>query len=781
MSRVLHVLKYYRPAFTGEGVFLERCSAVMQEVAPGVGHDLLVTHTPRPADPHEAAACSTLGRVVHLTRRPMSAIGREAAIVWWFLRNIHRYDTVHFRTHADWYFLSYLLTRLVGRRLVLSATLDDSLPVLTSQYRAALRPLAARAFRLFDAYVSISPKLMEETLSAGADPAQCFLVPCGVTVPEQPPGTRARMRERLGFAADDLVLLFVGGLCKRKDPLFLIENLPAVLAEAPRTRLLLLGPPLEPDYVETLHARVRELGLEGRVTFAGEQTDPHPFFATADILVFASRMEGFGTVVPEAMAHGLPVVVRRLRGVNDDFVLEDGTGSLFDAAPEYVAAVLRMAKAPALRQRLGAAGRDLVRRRFGMRTVARRYLEIYQLGEVPAPAPGSAADGFAGRAASVPARAADPEAPEPETGLGATGSVLDDRFHSPVPVPADGQPRLVTMVDAEEAFDWSRPFSRDASDVSSMAQQHMAHRVFERHGVVPLYLTDYPVASQDAGRAPLRELLRNGSCEVGAQMHPWVTPPFDELVCEHNSYAGNLPPALELEKARRLTDALAEAFGERPLIYRTGRFGVGPRTADILRHLGYLADTSVTPGWQPDREGNWGSWGISSRPYWCDRDRSLMEIPVTGALVGRLAHRYGAPLAPLAFHRLAGRTGLTGTLAHLGLLERIRLSPEGMTLEEAKRLVRTMVADGHRTFVLTYHSPSLAPGNTPYVRSAADLDFFLAWLDGFYSFFREEIRGRPVSWREVRGLSPVRIGAAEGRGVQVRRPSDAALEPQTPA
>jgi hypothetical protein len=61
-----------------------------------------------------------------------------------------------------------------------------------------------------------------------------------------------------------------------------------------------------------------------------------------------------------------------------------------------------------------------------------------------------------------------------------------------------------------------------------------------------------------------------------------------------------------------------------------------------------------------------------------------------------------------------------------------------------------MHAAGHRVFVLTYHSPSLEPGHTPYVRTEDDLARFLAWLDGFYSFFREELGGRPASWREVR-------------------------------
>ena len=71
--RVLHVLKYYRPAFTGEGVFLERSSAVMQELAPDVEHELLVTHTPAPPDPDAEAACSTLRRVIYLSGRPLRA------------------------------------------------------------------------------------------------------------------------------------------------------------------------------------------------------------------------------------------------------------------------------------------------------------------------------------------------------------------------------------------------------------------------------------------------------------------------------------------------------------------------------------------------------------------------------------------------------------------------------------------------------------------------------------------------------------------------------------
>lgn len=728
-DRVLHVLKYYRPAFTGEGVFLERSSAVMQEIAPDVEHDLLVTHTTEPAEPAEAAACSTLARVVYLAARPLGTVRREARLVWWFLCNLRRYRTVHFRTHADWYFMTYLLTRLFGRRLVLSATLDDSLPNLISQYRPSLRPFAALGFRLFHAYVSISPKLLAETRSAAVDPAHCHLVPCGITAPPQPPEERARLRGQLGFAPEEPVLLFVGGLCARKDPLFLVDALPRLRARHPTMRLVLVGPPLEADYVQALHRAVAQHGLEGSVVFAGEQLNPHPWFAAADIVVFASRLEGFGTVVPEGMAHGRPVVVRRLPGVNDSFVLEGETGYLFDDEDGFVAAIDRLAADPSLRRRIGASAQDFATTQFGMRGIAARYLDIYGLA----------------------ARILPETATLPETGLACAASLPDRRFHSPVAAASDAQPLLLTTIDAEESFDWGQPFSRAATDVQAMGCQHLAHRVFDRHGVVPIYLADYPVATQDAGRAPLLELLQDGRCEIGAQLHPWVTPPFLEEVNERNSYVANLPTGLEFEKARHLTEALEAAFGTAPRVYRTGRFGAGRRTADILKRLGYLVDSSLSVCWPPegsDRQP--GLWSLTARPHWIDRERTLLEMPVSAALVGRLARPWGRLIAPLVFHPLAQRLALGGAMSKFGLLERIRLSPEGMTLDEAKRLVRFMIADGHRVFVLTYHSPSLAPGNTPYTRSEDDVRRFLDWLDAFYSFFREEVGGRPATWREVR-------------------------------
>lgn len=95
---------------------------------------------------------------------------------------------------------------------------------------------------------------------------------------------------------------------------------------------------------------------------------------------------------------------------------------------------------------------------------------------------------------------------------------------------------------------------------------------------------------------------------------------------------------------------------------------------------------------------------------------------------------------------------ISAALARLGLLERVKLSPEGIPLADAKRLVRALISRGQRVFHLSYHSPSLVPGNTPYVRTAADVTNLLSWLDDFFWFFREEIKGRCVAMSELYGI-----------------------------
>ena len=86
-----------------------------------------------------------------------------------------------------------------------------------------------------------------------------------------------------------------------------------------------------------------------------------------------------------------------------------------------------------------------------------------------------------------------------------------------------------------------------------------------------------------------------------------------------------------------------------------------------------------------------------------------------------------------------------GMLSRTNILERSHLSPEGMSSHEIIRLIQTLLGAGDRVFTLTYHSTSLAPGITPYVRDKDDLQKFLMTIRDVISFFKNEIKGQFVT------------------------------------
>ncbi|MCG8505258.1 MAG: polysaccharide deacetylase family protein [Sphingomonadales bacterium] len=320
--------------------------------------------------------------------------------------------------------------------------------------------------------------------------------------------------------------------------------------------------------------------------------------------------------------------------------------------------------------------------------------------------------------------------------------MLDPSNWLPAAVDPAEPPRLLVFVDTEEEFDWSKPVDRSSTGVSSMATQGRAQRIFADYGIVPTYLVDYPVVAQEAGAAPLAEFLADGACHIGAHLHPWVTPPHDETVSQEYSYPGNLPKDLERKKLKTLTDAIAERFGAPPTVYRAGRYGVGPNTADILEDLGYMIDTSVVPRSDFGAEHGPDFSYCPIAPYWFGKSRKLLELPLTVEYVGAL-QRWAPPVYRWASSKLGSSLRLNGVTSRLGLLDRLRLSPEGISSADHRRLTKALLQRGCRIFSFTYHSPSLMPGGTPYVTTERELERFLDRFRQYFDYFFGELDGTP--------------------------------------
>ena len=312
----------------------------------------------------------------------------------------------------------------------------------------------------------------------------------------------------------------------------------------------------------------------------------------------------------------------------------------------------------------------------------------------------------------------------------------------------DQGPLLAVVIDTEEEFDWGKPVDRASTRVQSIRHQVRAQKVFAEFGIVPTYVIDYPVASQPDGYGPLKEIFADGACDIGAHLHPWVNPPHDEEVCNLHSYPGNLPAELEARKLEVLKKTIEDNFGHRVRAYRAGRYGVGGNSTRVLRKLGFDIDSSIVPGSDFRRDEGPNFLACGPDPYWF-AGGEMLEIPVTAGYVGLLGDA-GKRL----YWPLSGPTGtrlrIPGILARLGLLERIRLSPEGIPFEDLRRLTRAMLARGHRVFTFSYHSPSMDVGHTPYVQSQADLDGFLDTLRRYFDFFINEVGGQPATLAQIR-------------------------------
>ena len=284
-----------------------------------------------------------------------------------------------------------------------------------------------------------------------------------------------------------------------------------------------------------------------------------------------------------------------------------------------------------------------------------------------------------------------------------------------------GQRFLVT-IDTEEEFDWGAPLDPAKHSLRSVPAFASFQQFCEHNGVVPIYLMDHAVATAPDTAAVLRDAFVAGRAEAGIHLHPWLNPPMEEEISEFNSFAGNLPAKLEHAKFGLLLDTIVDRFDTRPVIYRAGRYGVGPNSAAMLQAEDIAIDTSVRALFDYSQTGGPNFRDHPLRPYWLDRAGGLMEIPVTSVFWGPLR-----PAGRWLYPRLWRAPRLRGLLARLGLLERIPLTPEGISADEAIRAIDIALDDGLPLLVFSFHSPSLAPGNTPYVRSAEDLDAFYDW------------------------------------------------------
>lgn len=166
----------------------------------------------------------------------------------------------------------------------------------------------------------------------------------------------------------------------RKGQEFLIRATALLKQRGLPIKALIVGAPFpgNESHEEQVRRITIELGVEENVVFTGELPDALGAYAAMDVLALTSAQpEPFGNVVMEAMVMGVPVIATNIGGSLDQ-VLDGITGFLIPPAnPEALAeAIEKLIKNPELRQRMGAAGAERVRRNFSLQEMVRKIEQV---------------------------------------------------------------------------------------------------------------------------------------------------------------------------------------------------------------------------------------------------------------------------------------------------------------------------------------------------------------------------------------------------------------------
>jgi glycosyltransferase involved in cell wall biosynthesis len=174
-----------------------------------------------------------------------------------------------------------------------------------------------------------------------------------------------------------LHVLSVSRLTRVKGHSVLLEAIAQLVEQGVLVRATIVGDGPTREALESLAA---DLGVDDRVLFAGAVGHDaiRAHYAAADVFCLTSFAEGVPVVLMEAMAMRIPVVASRVMGVGE--LVEDGKSGILvrPARADLVAdALRRLQESTELRRRMGAAGRDAVRREFDVHESARQLAQLF--------------------------------------------------------------------------------------------------------------------------------------------------------------------------------------------------------------------------------------------------------------------------------------------------------------------------------------------------------------------------------------------------------------------
>jgi hypothetical protein len=313
------------------------------------------------------------------------------------------------------------------------------------------------------------------------------------------------------------------------------------------------------------------------------------------------------------------------------------------------------------------------------------------------------------------------------------------------------RPALLVAIDTEGDNQWDLQ-ARLHQKFENLYALGTLHDFFVRHGVRPTYVITHPVATDARSAEVLRGLHAQGNCEIGAHHHAWETPPCTDEDVRRHPYALQLPLTQFDAQLASLTQAITDAVGERPVSYRSGRFGFSASHVSSLEQQGYLIDSSVAPLFYEAHKGGPDFVDAPLTPYYLAYDHAtkpgtsnVMELPISAALdrpvPAWLAHAYAR--APFNY--------TTKRVLRLARIAQVHwLRPSYTSAADMCALGRRLVQRGAPILNLLFHSSEVIVGGSPYNRTQGELDAFYERLGTFLTYATRDLGAQGMTFSEYR-------------------------------
>ena len=227
-----------------------------------------------------------------------------------------------------------------------------------------------------NAVVAISENIRNVLLNDGLAPQKIHLIHSGVDIQRFRDDTVAPdFREHWQIPSDSVLIGTIAAFVYHKDHPNFVHAAAIALNSNPKLHFIAVGSGVRLTAMQEL---AQELGIADKLCFTGMQKQVGSFLKALDIFVLASKKEGLGTSVLDAMSVGLPIIGTRAGGIPE--MIEDGISGLLveKRNPEALAkAMLLLADDPDLRKRLGEGALSRVQH-FSKEQMTRKNLELYK-------------------------------------------------------------------------------------------------------------------------------------------------------------------------------------------------------------------------------------------------------------------------------------------------------------------------------------------------------------------------------------------------------------------